>query len=100
MNDFSRIFTLISIMIGIVISRGIAASLIWNMFVPKFFGLPVLSALIAIALSTLMTVLIPTSIPTESEKVEYRDLYRKMFIVFISPWLGYLFALTAVSIYY
>lgn len=101
MTEFNRLITIIAMVVGIIIGRGIAASLIWNMFVPQFFGLPALPALIAIALSVLMTVLIPTSVPTESKKeADYPELYRKMFIVFVSPWLGYLFALAAVSFYY
>lgn len=104
MDTFNRVFVILVATIGVVISRGVAASLIWNMFVPRVFGLPNLPILIAIALSTLLLVLIPTVAPrrekTTSEEEHYKSLYGLLFISFISPWIGYLIALAATSIYF
>lgn len=100
MDSFNRVFFIIFATVGAVISRGIAGSLIWNLFVPKFFGLPTLPVLIAIALSSLMSVMIPTTAPSTGKTTEYSDLYRVLFIVYLAPWFGYLFALGATSIYY
>lgn len=100
MEGFHRIFFIIFASVGAVISRGIAGSLIWNLFVPKFFGLPSLPVLIAIALSTLMSVLVPTVAPNTGAETKYSDLYRLLFIVYLAPWLSYLFALTVTSFYY
>ena len=91
---------LVAATIFIVVSRGLAVSLIWNLFVPEFFGMPKLPVLIAIALSTLLSVMIPTVAPVSNKNTEYSELYRMLFIAFLAPWFGYLFALVTTSIYF
>lgn len=104
MDSFNRVFVILVATIGVVVSRGIAVSLIWNMFVPKFFGLPTLPTLLAIALSTLLSVLMPTVAPRRdsavSEEKNYKDLYNLLIISFIAPWVGYLIALATTGLYY
>ena len=104
MDTFNKVFVILFATLVVVISRGIAVSLIWNMFVPKFFGLPTLPALLAIALSSLLSILIPTVAPRRdnsvTEEKQYKDLYNLLFISFITPWVGYLLVLTTTSLYY
>lgn len=104
MDKFNRFFVILVATVVVVISQGIAVSLIWNMFVPELFGLPTLPILLAIALSSLLSVLIPNLATKRdssmSEKEHYIYLYGQLFTALIAPWIGYLMVLAATSLYY
>lgn len=104
MDAFNKAFVVIVATIGIVISRGFAISLIWNMFMPQFFGLPTLPTLIAIALSTLLAVIMPSAPYRNNSGVTEKEysgiLYNMLFLSFVTPWVGYLFALATTNLYY
>ena len=104
MDKYNKFFVILVATVVVVISRGIAVSLIWNMFVPELFGLPTLPVLLAIALSSLLSVLIP-NVATKrdssaSEKEQYIYLYGLLFTAILTPWIGYLTVLVATSLYY
>ena len=104
MDKFNRFFVILVATVVVVISQGIAVSLMWNMFVPELFGLPTLPVLLAIALSSLLSVLIPSISPKRdssiSEKERYSYLYGQLFTALIAPWICYLTVLAATSLYY
>lgn len=101
---FNKIFFLFLSTILIIVSRGAAASLSWNLFVPQFFGLPALPTLLAIALSSLVVLLAPSSMQGGSRPLPEDSPERNLSYIFgvslITPWVGYLIILATTAIYY
>jgi hypothetical protein len=101
---FNKIFFLFLSTILIIVSRGVAASLSWNLFVPQFFGLPALPTLLAIALSSLVILLAPSSMQGGSRPLPEESPERNLVYIFgvslIAPWVGYLVILATTAIYY
>lgn len=101
---FNKIFFLFLSTILIIVSRGVAASLSWNLFVPQFFGLPALPTLLAIALSSMIVLLAPSSMQGGSRPLPEESPERNLIYVFgvslIAPWVGYLIILASTAIYY
>lgn len=98
---FNKIFFLFLSSALIIVSRGVATSLSWNLFVPQFFGLPALPSLLAIALSSLVTLLAPSSMQGGARPLhEERNLEYIFGVSLIAPWVGYLIILATTAIYY
>ena len=100
MESIGKIIGIFALLLGSVISRAFATTLIWNMFVPQFFGLRPMPVLIAMALSALLAVLMPTPIPKEDKEAKESDLYRLFALSYILPWASYLVTLIATTIYF
>ena len=101
---FNRIFFLFLSTIIIIVSRGVAASLSWNLFIPQFFGLPTLPTLLAIALSSLVILLAPNSMQGGSRPLPKESPERNLVYIFgvslVYPWVAYLIVLATTAIYF
>ncbi len=102
MDTFSKVFLILSAAVGVIISRGFAVSLMWNMFVPQMFGLPALPILLAIALSSLLSTIHPLTHLKREESPEegFKVAFGLLITSFLAPWVGYLVVLVATSLYF
>lgn len=100
MDSLSKVFGLIALAFSLVFSRGVAASYIWDLFIPRFFGLPELPVLIAIALSALLQTLSPNTPLRKCRESSVEEVYGMMLSNIVAPWIGYLVVLLATNLYF
>lgn len=96
MSDVNK-FLFVSVSVVLIIaSRGYAASLAWNSFVPQYFNAPNLPTLMAIALISLLHIVMPVTVSSSENDKDYA----KLIVVVISPWVAYIVVLVTTSIYF
>lgn len=102
MKELTNLEKLFVAPIGVVlmlINQGFANSLTWNLFMPKFFGLPELSVLTSILLLCVVTGFMGRKSKTAVNRTK-EDVVRDVFIIVVSPWFIFLVALITSKIYF
>lgn len=84
----------------LVISRAFAFTLVWNMFMPQFFGMVEMKTLIAIAFISLVTILVPIPNAKGNKEAEQGELLGAVIISILIPWFCYAIALLATTVFF
>ena len=87
--------TFIFVAVGIL-NKGIAVSMIWDITLVPYFGAPSISIRLAIALTALVTLIVPTPMDLRKDDRKPR-IGLWLFVVFVNPWILYLIARIAVN---
>lgn len=84
------------------LNMGLSLSMSWNLFMPQYFHLPKLSVLIAICVSSLLSLLTVglVTVQRDSEGNTLPDDYNILIAKLIYPWLMFSVIWIATSIYY
>ena len=84
------------------LNTGLSLSMSWNLFMPQYFHLPKLSVLIAICVSSLLSLLTVglVTVQRDSEGNTLPDDYNILIAKLIYPWLMFSVIWIATSIYY
>ena len=84
------------------LNMGLSLSMSWNLFMPQYFHLPKLSVLIAICVSSLLSLLTVglVTVQRDNDGNTLPDDYNILIAKLIYPWLMFSVIWIATSIYY